>query len=221
MRVTVDGRRVEILMNRSVQDTLRDSKLQREKAKHINATTLNSYLDMCRGKVQTIFNQLNSTGENLTAVMLKRVFKGKEPKEGSKQKTIVDAFIYHNLKMEEMVNIGKVVKKTLERYIITKNKVVNFMKHQYKITDQSLPEMRRAFVTEFEHYLLTVEKIQRNTAHKYIKNLKKIMNMAVALDWITTNPFNSFKCSYTSPEREILNQEEIEILIQKNSLYRD
>jgi site-specific recombinase XerD len=89
------------------------------------------------------------------------------------------------------------------------------MKHQYKIEDSPLPEMRLRFVTEFEHYLLTTDKLQSNTAHKYIKNLKKIMNMAVGLDWIPSNPFNQFKCSYTNPEREILNQDEINIILNK------
>src|SRR5690606_482583 len=102
--------------------------------------------------------------------------------------------------------------KTYTRYIITKNKVVAFMQHQYKKGNMPLPEMRLRFVTEFEHYLLTVDKLQSNTAHKYIKNLKKIMNMAVGLDWIPSNPFNQFKCSYTNPEREILNQDAITIL---------
>src|SRR5690606_26327769 len=69
--------------------------------------------------------------------------------------------------------------------------------------------------TEFEHYLLTIDKLQSNTAHRYIKNLKKIMNMAVGLDWIPSNPFNQFKCSYSNPERKILNQDEINTLLNK------
>jgi site-specific recombinase XerD len=71
------------------------------------------------------------------------------------------------------------------------------------------------FISEFEHFLLTVQCIQTNTAHKYIKNVKAIMNLAVGLDWIPSNPFNLFKCSYTAPEREILNHEELYTLQHK------
>ena len=124
----------------------------------------------------------------------------------------MQAFDYHNIKIQEQVKIGKVVPKTYTRYKITKNKVQAFMQFQYKVDDMPLPEMRLRFVTEFEHYLLTQDKLQSNTAHKYIKNLKKIMNMSVGLDWIPSNPFNNFRCSYTSPEREILNQEELDAL---------
>jgi site-specific recombinase XerD len=70
-------------------------------------------------------------------------------------------------------------------------------------------------VSEFEHFLLTQHKLQNNTAHKYIKNLKKIMNMAVGLDWIPSNPFNQFKCSYHSPEREVLTPDELQKIMNK------
>jgi site-specific recombinase XerD len=114
------------------------------------------------------------------------------------------------------VKIGTVVPKTLQRYEITKNKVIHFMQHQYNCDDKPLHELRLAFVTEFEHYLLTVEKLQTNTAHKYIKNTKKIMNMAVVLDWIPSNPFQMFKCSYASPNRDILSQQELNVIFNKD-----
>src|SRR5690554_8103185 len=41
------------------------------------------------------------------------------------------------------------------------------------------------------------------------------MNMAVGLDWIPSNPFNNFRCSYTAPKREVLTQEELDILKSK------
>jgi site-specific recombinase XerD len=144
---------------------------------------------------------------------LKNKFLGIEEKP--MHKTILEAFDYHNIKMEEMVKIGKVVAKTLSRYKITKNKVEAFMKHHYKIADKPLPEMRLMFVTEFEHYLLTVDRLQSNTAYKYIKNLKKIVTMSVGLDWIPSNPFANFRCSYTSPDRDILTQADLDNIMNK------
>src|SRR5699024_5682558 len=125
-------------------------------------------------------------------------------------------FDYHNLKMAEEVKVGKIVPKTHQRYLITKNKVQAFMQSTYRKDDMPLEKMRLRFVTEFEHYLLTKDRLQSNTAHKYIRNLKKIMNMSVALDWIPSNPFNNFRCSYTHPKREVLTQEEIDAIIEKD-----
>lgn len=213
MRVTVDGKRAEISLQRYISEKDWDSKAQRVKPKANHSVVINNYMDMARGKVQSIYNQLTSGGEEITAYTIKEIFTGKGVK--SKTKTILEAFDYHNLKLSEQVKIGKVIAKTYTRYKITRNKVEAFMQHQYKKDNMPLPEMRLQFVTEFEHYLLTIDKLQSNTAHKYIKNLKKIMNMAVGLDWIPSNPFNQFKCSYSNPEREILNQDEINILLTK------
>lgn len=38
------------------------------------------------------------------------------------------------------------------------------------------------------------------------------MNMSVGLDWIPSNPFNNFRCSYTAPDREVLTQEELDTI---------
>lgn len=216
MRITVDGKRVEISMQRSVAADLWDSNAQKVKSKHIHSVAMNSHLDLSRGKVQSIYNQLVSAGEKITSSTIKNLYLGKMNKDETQHKTILQAFDYHNLKMAETVKVGMVVPKTLSRYQITRNKVANFIKLHFKSTDKPLFELRLSFITEFEHYLLTIEKIQTNTAHKYIKNVKKIMNMAVGLDWIPANPFNQFKCSYSNPEREVLNQEEINRIIERD-----
>ena len=215
MRITIDGKRVEISSQKTVLPELWDQKAQQVKGKDTNIRMMNSYLDMTKGKIQTIYNQLIFNGGNITAAIIKNLFLGKDVEEKPNHKTIMEAFDYHNLKMAETAKVGKVSEKTLVRYKITQNKVKSYMKEKFKVEDKPLPELRLSFVTEFEHHLLTVDKIQSNTAHKYIKNLKKIMNMAVGLDWIPSNPFNQFKCSYQSPEREILNREELFTLMTK------
>ena len=213
-RITVDGRRVELSLQRSIPHELWDQNSQRLKGKGEIQSNINSLIDMIRGKIQSIYNQLLSNGTPITASIIKNTITGIETKPN--HKTILDAFDYHNLKMAEIVKVGKVMDKTLERYKFLKKMVETFIKYQYKTNDKALPEIRLAFVTEFEHYLLTIGELKTNTAHKYIKNLKKVMNMAVGLDWIPSNPFNQFKCSYTSPEKEILTQDELNTIINKD-----
>lgn len=218
IRIYVDGVKAEISSRHFVEAVNWDAKKSRVKAISKDAAYVNGYIDRTVNFINQEFLKAHSTANRITAVIIKNRFLGKE--ELPAYKTILEAFDYHNLKMLEKVTAKQIVKKTYERYVITRNKVENFMKKQYKVNDKPLPELRLAFITEFEHYLLTVERIQSNTAHKYIKNLKKIMNMAVGLDWIPSNPFNQFKCSYTNPEREILNQEELN-LIMKKKLHSD
>ena len=212
IRITVNGKRAELSTHCFTDEKSWDAKAQRVRQRANNAIQINSYLDMMRGKVQETYNSLIASGDVITASRIKEIITGKENKTKPKHKTILEAFDYHNTKLEEQVKIGKIVPKTYTRYKITKNKVQAFMQFQYKVDDMPLPDMRLRFVTEFEHYLLTQQNLQSNTAHKYIKNLKKIMNMSVGLDWIPSNPFNNFRCSYTSPEREILTQEELDVI---------
>jgi len=89
------------------------------------------------------------------------------------------------------------------------------MKDVYGVADKELPKIKLAFVSDLEHYFLTKEKLHNNTTYKYIKNLKKVINLAVANDWIPSNPLNPFKCQYHWQEREVLSQEEIDALIAK------
>lgn len=114
-----------------------------------------------------------------------------------------------------MIKVGKVAKTTLAKYNYCQGKVESFLQHRFKKKDILLTELSLKFVTEFEHFLLVNERMQTNSAHKYIVNLKRIINVAVSVEWIPKNPFDNFRCSYTNPEREILTQTEIDVMQHK------
>lgn len=214
IRVYVDKRKSEIFSDYWINKSDWCDKQKLVKQSNKQADLINAYLKKIHTSIETDFYELRAQDKLTKASELKNRFLGIS--EAPTHKSILDAFHYHNTKMEEQVKIGKVVKKTHTRYRITKNKVKAFMQHQYKLDDMPLPDLRLRFVTEFEHYLLTKDNLQSNTAHKYIKNLKKIMNMSVGLDWIPSNPFNNFRCSYTSPDREVLTQEELDVIRLKD-----
>src|SRR5690554_1889273 len=214
IRIIVDQKRAEIATTYYIPISAWSDKTRKVKISYSKATFINGYIDRVVNEITQIFIKESSQEDGITSIAVKEKYLGINNSE-IKLKTILEAFNYHNTKMEEQVKIWAVVKKTHSRYVITKNKVKDFMKYQYKTKDMPLPDLRLRFVTEFEHYLLTKGKLQTNTAHKYIKNLKKIMNMAVGLDWIPSNPFNNFRCSYTAPKREVLTQEELDILKSK------
>lgn len=213
VRLYIDGKKAEIATRQYIDFANWDSNSSRVKVGFKDAAYINGVIDNAVNFINQEFLKALSTGREITALEIKNSFLGIEEKPS--YKTILEAFDYHNLKLAEMVKVEKIAPKTLVRYKTTRNKVEAFIKLQYKKNDKPLPEMRLSFVTEFEHYLLTKGKLHSNTAHKYIKNLKKIMNMAVGLDWIPSNPFNQFKCSYTNPDREILNQDELNKIAKK------
>lgn len=216
VRIYVDGVRAEFASPHSIPLSAWDNVNLRVKNTHQAALIINNYLDKTRSDLQHLFLVETLKRGIVSSKEIRDIYLGKSDGVVEKQKTLLQAIDYHNLKMAEKVKVGKIAPKTLSRYFITRNKVERFMKLNYKSNDRKLNEIKLSFVTEFEHYLLTVEKMQSNTAYKYIKNLKKIMSMAVGLDWIPANPFNLFKCSYTSPDRVVLNQDEIHAIMEKS-----
>lgn len=213
IRIYVDGKKSEIATQFWLQKKHWNPKENAPYGSCPDKTIIEAYLASVKSDIQRDFLTAQSLGNSISVQELKARVTGTDITP--KQKTILEAFDYHNLKMKQLTERGMVVPKTLQRYEITRNKVEKFMSIQYRKEDMPLQEMRLAFVTEFEHYLLVKDKLQSNTAYKYIKNLKKIMTMAVSLDWIPSNPFNAFRCSYQQPKREVLSLEELETIRTK------
>ena len=213
IRISVDGQKAAIATRHYINPRHWDAKLNRLQANAPNSHVINAYLDRVVNNIQQEFLTCAARGQMISASELKSSFLGINPK--SEEKTFLEVIEYHNLKMEELVKVGRVVKSTWGKYIITKNKVQTFLKKKYKVKDLPLAEVGFKFITDFEHYMLTVEKLHVNTSHKNIKNLKKIMRMCVDLEWIEINPFTRFRCSYKTPERVVLTSEEIQGLIDK------
>jgi site-specific recombinase XerD len=213
IRITVDSQRVEVATPHYILPSQWDARRNRVKASAPDGVLINGALDHAANEIKKHFLNHVSRGEQISAPQLKELYLGK--KEKTIPKTLLDAFEYHRVKMESMIKVGKVAKTTLAKYNYCQGKVEAFLKHRYKVKDKPLQDLSLKFVTEFEHFLLVHERMQTNSAHKYIVNLKRIMNVAVSLEWIPKNPFDNFRCSYTNPEREILTQAELDVMLYK------
>lgn len=213
IRIYIDGKKSEVATNHYVSKSQWDYKQTRVRNTASNAQLINAYLTRTRNQIEEHFLTHIALGKKLKASELKNIFLGKDSK--LKSKTLLDAFDYHKAKTAELVKVGKQAKATLDKFQYTRTKIEFFLKERYEAKDISLDELSISFVSEFEHYLLVKVRLQSNSAHKYIKNLKRVLNVAVAADWISYNPLAAFRCSYTNPEREILSQEELDRMINK------
>ncbi|MGY8911493.1 MAG: site-specific integrase, partial [Flavobacteriales bacterium] len=104
---------------------------------------------------------------------------------------------------------------TSERYKTAKKHLKNYINHEYKIEDIPVTEIDNKFITGFEYYLKTEKNCAHNTTIKYITNFKKIVRIAYANDWIVKDPFFNWKGILKTVEREFLDEEEIQRLIEK------
>lgn len=214
VRITIQGRRAEWSLGKKVNPEHWISKAGILKPSVKESKLVNPYLNQVRGDIQSHFNILVSQHEKVTPEMVRDAFLGIE-KVTEKAHSLIEAFDFHNTKIKEKATIGKMSMKTWRRLDIGKKKILDFLSKEMKCKDILLSDIKLSFASDFEHFLTVQHKLQSNTTMKYIKILKQIINYAITLEWIVSNPLNSFKCSYTNPDRVVLTQEEIDAIYNK------
>ena len=209
-RITINGKRAQFSVKRSVEPSKWIAAAGIAKGTSQEARALNAYLDLVKAEIHKHYNRLLSADKFITADTIKNSYLGLN----EKQRSLIEIFEYHNDQMKELIGVD-VVKATHTKFVTVLSKIKGYLKHQYKRSDMFLAELNHKFVVDFEYYLKVQEGIGHNTTMKYIRNLKKVMNMAVANDWLVKNPFNSFQCSNKKVVREILSEEELQVIAEK------
>ena len=110
---------------------------------------------------------------------------------------------------------GKFAPGTLRHYKSQRNKLIDFK------AELLFNEIDISFIKRYENHLLNKRNNNRNTASKSLTFLKHIINKARAEGIVNENPFINFHISKQDGNRESLNQNELNILIEtynKNTL---
>jgi site-specific recombinase XerD len=211
MRVTVNGERADISINRRIHiERWEDGKV---KGTSTEAKNLNQYLDSLKTKIYEIQRYYIDRNELVSAGKVKNRYLGKD----IKTKTLVEVFEYHNKQMYEL--IGKDFSlATHQRYLTTLKHVKEFLQKIYKCSDMYLSELKYEFITNFEHYLKTDRDCSHNSTLKYLRNFRKIINLALKNEWIEKDPFLKFTCRFEEIERGYLSPKELNALENKKIL---
>lgn len=128
---------------------------------------------------------------------------------------VVSVFDYYLNGMIEKLHRGYSME-TYKHYKSSRNRVEKFIKSQYKINDYPLRQIDYKFLDKFDQYLKSKFGVQQNTAWNYHKHLRRIMNLAISLDYIEKNPYKKFKVALEPTHREFLTQEELGRIEEKN-----
>lgn len=209
-RINVNGKRSEISLKKYIESFKWISSAGIVKGNSEEARVINTQINQLKIEINNHFNQLVSSDRTISAELIKNTLCG----VGVQEKTLIEVFKYHNQQMKERIGTD-VVKATHSKFETVLGKLETFLKKKYQRTDFNLDELNHKFIIDFEHFLKTVENIGHNTTMKYVRNMKKIMNMAVSNEWISKNPFGQFKCSSNKVVREILTDIEINELSEK------
>lgn len=205
LRITVDGERAEISVNRKYDPKKWDSRLQRGIGRSESAKTLNDYLDSVETQVKKKFNKLLDNEEEISASILRDLYTGKHIRNHS----LICVFEMNNKLIEQEVG-GKYSKRTIKQYKTTLSRLKDFIKSQYGCNDILLSKLNLTFIRRFEIYLRTEYNNQHNTIMKQLKELKRVIHFAMEMGYIDRDPFMQHKTAYKQGSRDFLTKDELQ-----------
>ncbi|WP_237488061.1 site-specific integrase [Hufsiella ginkgonis] len=210
MRITVECNRTELSVGRECDPKRWSSHSGRAIGTKEEYRSLNAYLDSLQTKMYDVHHFLLQTGETITCEALKNKFTGKV----EKPKLLIEIFEGHNSNVSALLGNG-FEPNTLKGYRTTVNHLKLFIKHKYAAKDVPLTRLDHGFITGFEFYLRSKLKVSAVTAAKYIKNLKKVVNICMAHGWVDKNPFAHYKSTAKAVEKQFLTQDELDAISNK------
>lgn len=217
-RITVDGKRAEISLKREVSVTYWDTQAKRVKKRIPEGVHLNAYLDQVYTDLLDCHKQLSSEFKLVTAQGIKARYLG----EDEQNKTLLELVQYHNLNMKMVLKPG-----TLKNYFTTEKYIRKFLLTKKRTTDVFLNELSFSFIIDFENFLrsnkaqLQSRPLTNNGVMKHLERLKKMMNLALNLEWIDKNPFKRFKLKFKKYQSFFLSKYELEKLEHLNGLSKN
>ena len=127
---------------------------------------------------------------------------------------LIPIFQDHNNKMKALLG-KKYAHGTLQRFQVTLNHIENFLSWKYKVSDIRIDKIDHAMIMELEFYLRSVKNCANNTAVKYIRNFRKIINICLNNDWLDKDPFSKYDGKVYEIDKEFLTEEEIQKIYAK------
>jgi integrase len=167
---------------------------------------INTFLENLRRTLGNFYQQMLLKSEYVTAEAIKDAYFN----ENVQAYRLSDLFKYHN---DTALATIKVI--TLKHYFVTQRYLFKFIKANYKKEDIYLHELNYKFIHDFELFLYNhkpvdhQKPIQTNGVVKHIVRIKKMINLAVKLDWIDKDPFARYSIKLQKVNRDCLSQIEL------------
>lgn len=232
VRLTIDGARAEFSLGQKIQRDYWD-----QKNENVNldacpnkkeAMLLYSRVTQTLNDLKTHFFFLSQQYDRVTPDLLKRSYKGLLAEEKKKEqepaiqqeRTLLQVLNYKYSKFATLVKAGQRSPNTLRRWKVTKRKLRAFLNFKFKAWDVFLSNFSLGHADDFLLFLLTKHGIQENTAMKYLKNTKELLEIAENKEWRAKNPWSGFKIKYDQPERVCLSMADIIKIYQKKLIQR-
>lgn len=207
-RITVDTQRSEFSIKRKIR---RDLWLNGQaKGNCEEGRSVNAYLKQVESQIFQHYRERLAERKQVTADALRKLYLGVNENEGQ---TLLKLIEYHNTKLKHTVEWG-----TLKNYFTTQRYVKEFLKDRMRRSDIYLSELNYKFIVDLDYFLRKYEPLDHhkpmgnNTVMKHIERLKKMINVAVKMEWLKRDPFALHQQKFDKVERGFLTKEELELI---------
>lgn len=207
LRISIAGQLSEIQLKRAVKPNLWNQNKERCTGKDAVSVEINRYLESVKLRLFEIHRKMEEEGKYISSMEIKRKFLGLD----EEHKMLFQVFQEHNDKCREL--IGKdYAKVTISRFDTCLKYFREMSVAQYQRKDIPLKEVTNGMIHDYIHFLKAEKGLQENTVIRYMKVIKKILNIAINYDWIQKNPFGNIRFHEKEVNKEFLTKEELETL---------
>lgn len=206
LRLTVNGKRVEKSLNRSIDSKRWDCKRQRAKGNVEGVRILNQFLNSVEHELYMSKQELINNHNRITVETLMNKYLGVDEQNHS----LIEVVEYGNKRKKMLVK-----ESTYKHYVVALKHVKNYLKHQYKVTDIDIKEVDYQFILDYDFYLRTKKNVGNNKAVRYVKTLAGLFRTTVEKGWISIDPFVNYKKKKVVKDVVYLTQTEIDAIYNK------
>ena len=216
-RIYLDSERADFSTKQKISSKVWCKTTERLKGGGQQMETINLYLDELTTRIVDLYLKHRGENNKLNLTIIKRlVFTQKDRSEAKiikKQRAlnyVIDQYIKD---LYEKQKVGLITHGTYKGY---KSSIKSLHEYSMGISDESndigIDQMDKEFFYQFEKYLLTVKKMNKNSTHKVLKHSRRMFNYAFNNGWIDSKPEIWINVKYINPPRPLLTIEEIKIL---------
>jgi integrase len=211
--ITVNGQKSFLTLPRKIPVKCWNPGKALARANTSEGREINSYIEEVRQTIGECYRDLQLERKIITPEVIKEVFLGNTEKEH----TLDQISAYHN----EM-SAGVLAPGTMKNYYTTQRYMREFVKKKYRRSEYCLSELNYKFILDLEIFLRNHQPVDHqkpltnNGIMKHLERLKKMINLAFRLGWISRDPFEKFQLKFNKVEKEYLTADELFALEHKD-----
>lgn len=172
---------------------------------------INSYLEEFRSSVIRNYYDMQAAGQDISVHKLKMKLCSTDENSNITVSTLFQRFIENYETVVLSQNYGK---ESFFRYKICRDRVMEFIKKKYGVSDLPLTSIDKMFLDNLYVYLRSVRELNNNTAVKFMHRFSSVFKMARDNGWVVGDPFKLQHLHLDKVDRGYLTAEEVDIVMK-------